>query len=172
MKMIDVSKVRVFRVCLFVLFMLFMRIGWASNDDSTYNIVDFGAKGDGITDNTQFINRTIEDCSLRGGGTVIIPEGTFLTGSILLKSKVNLFLESNAVVKGINNLEKYRSISDLNQDEAYYKVKPRNWNKALLLGDQVEDVSITGEGVIDGAHIQDKKGEEGMRGHNILFLSR
>lgn len=33
MKMIDVSKVRVFRVCLFVLFMLFMRIGWASNDD-------------------------------------------------------------------------------------------------------------------------------------------
>ena len=140
MKMIDVSKVRVFRGSLFVLFMLFMRIGWASNDDSTYNIVDFGAKGDGITDNTQFINRTIEACTLRGGGTVIIPEGTFLTGSILLKSKVNLFLESNAVVKGINNLEKYRSISDLNQDEAYYKVKPRNWNKALLLGDQVEGV--------------------------------
>ena len=48
MKMIDVSKVRVFRGSLFVLFMLFMRIGWASNDDSTYNIVDFGAKGDGI----------------------------------------------------------------------------------------------------------------------------
>lgn len=87
--MIDVSKVRVFRGSLFVLLMLFMRIGWASNDDSTYNIVDFGAKGDGITDNTQFINRTIEACSLRGGGTVIIPEGTFLTGSILLKSKVN-----------------------------------------------------------------------------------
>ena len=172
MKMIDVSKVRVFRGSLFVLFMLFMRIGWASNDDSTYNIVDFGAKGDGITDNTQFINRTIEACTLRGGGTVIIPEGTFLTGSILLRSKVNLFLESNAVVKGINNLEKYRSISDLNQDETYYKVKPRNWNKALLLGDQVEDVSITGEGVIDGAHIQDKKGEEGMRGPHILFLSR
>ena len=83
MKMIDVSKVRVFRGSLFVLLMLFMRIGWASNDDSTYNIVDFGAKGDGITDNTQFINRTIEACSLRGGGTVIIPEGTFLTGSIL-----------------------------------------------------------------------------------------
>lgn len=87
--MIDVSKVRVFRGSLFVLLMLFMRIGWASNDDSTYNIVDFGAKGDGITDNTQFINRTIEACSLRGGGTVIIPGGTFLTGSILLKSKVN-----------------------------------------------------------------------------------
>ena len=63
MKMIDVSKVRVFRGSLFVLLMLFMRIGWASNDDSTYNIVDFGAKGDGITDNTQFINRTIEACS-------------------------------------------------------------------------------------------------------------
>ena len=64
MKMIDVSKVRVFRGSLFVLLMLFMRIGWASNDDSTYNIVDFGAKGDGITDNTQFINRTIEACLL------------------------------------------------------------------------------------------------------------
>ena len=38
MKMIDVSKVRVFRGSLFVLLMLFMRIGWASNDDSTYNI--------------------------------------------------------------------------------------------------------------------------------------
>lgn len=55
MKMIDVSKVRVFRGSLFVLLMLFMRIGWASNDDSTYNIVDFGAKGDGITDNTHHL---------------------------------------------------------------------------------------------------------------------
>ena len=44
MKMIDVSKVRVFRGSLFVLLMLFMQIGWASNDDSTYNIVDLELK--------------------------------------------------------------------------------------------------------------------------------
>ena len=85
MKMIDVSKVRVFRGSLFVLLMLFMRIGWASNDDSTYNIVDFGAKGDGITDNTQFHQQDNRSLFLRGGGTVIIPGELFLTGSILLK---------------------------------------------------------------------------------------
>ena len=94
-----------------------------------------------------------------------------MTGSILLRSKVNLFLESNAVVKGINNLEKYRSISDLNQDETYYKVKPRELEQGIAFREiKLEDVSTQERGVIDGAHIQDKKGEEGMRGPHILFF--
>ncbi len=172
MKMLDVSKVGSFRESLFISLILFVQISWASNDGDIYNVVSFGAKGDGVTDNTLFINRAIEACFLAGGGTVVIPEGTFLTGSILLKSKVNLFLERNSVVRGIDDLRKYRSISDFNMDEAYYKVKPRNWNKALFLGDRVEDISITGDGVIDGAHIRDEEGEEGMRGPHILFLSR
>lgn len=140
--------------------------------DTIYDITTFGAKGDGETDNTPFINRAIEVCSRQGGGTVVIPEGTFLTGSVLLKSKVNLYLRKGAVLKGVPDLSKYVSISEFNKSGDYYMVKPVNWNRALLLGDRVDHLSISGEGMIDGGHVEDKYGEEHMRGPHILFLSR
>src|SRR5690606_16700595 len=56
----------------------------------TYNIVDFGAKSDGTTINTQSINNAITTCSQKGGGVVLIPGGYWLTGPVKLKSNVNL----------------------------------------------------------------------------------
>lgn len=137
-----------------------------------YLITRFGAKGDGKTDNTETINRTIRICSRKGGGTVVIPAGTFLSGTIRLESFVCLYLEKGAVIKGIDELEKYQSVLQDNKEERYYMVKEENWNKALILGDKVHHISITGEGVIDGSHVIDEKGEEGMRGPHALFLSR
>ena len=66
--------------------------------DYTVNIVDFGAKGDGIVLNTKAINDAIKDVNQRGGGKVIIPEGIWLTGPIELLSNVNLYTEQNALV--------------------------------------------------------------------------
>jgi polygalacturonase len=62
------------------------------------NIKDFGAKGDGVTLNTQAINDAIKEVNSKGGGTVVIPEGLWLSGPIELLSNVNLYTERNSLV--------------------------------------------------------------------------
>ena len=76
-----------------------------------YDITGFGAKGDGTTINTQYIQKAIDMCSLDGGGQVYIPNGIFLTGTVILKSNVELYLEAQAVLKGSPNMSDYSSIS-------------------------------------------------------------
>lgn len=102
---------------------------------SDYEITEYGAKADGLTLNTQSIQKAIDQCSINGGGTVIVPPGVFLTGSISLKNHVTLYLTKNAVLRGSTNIAEYSNSQNL---------------QALVSVYQVEDVSITGEGVIDG----------------------
>lgn len=64
----------------------------------TKNLRDFGAKGDGVTLNTTYIQTAIDELSRLGGGRLIIPQGVWLTGPIEMKSNVNLHLERNAVL--------------------------------------------------------------------------
>lgn len=133
----------------------------------TFNILDYGATGDSLTLNTQAFNDAITACVAMGGGTVIVPEGIFLTGTILLKSNITLYLMPGAVIKGTSDLSQY--IPYVPADETRGPEHFR-WNRALLLGDHVEHVNIEGSGVIDGNHVTDPNGEEGMRGpHAILF---
>ena len=71
-----------------------------SHQGNTYDIMTYGAKGDGQTDDAAAIQRAINACSAAGGGTVIIPAGhTFLCGPLYLKSYVNLHLEPNSPMK-------------------------------------------------------------------------
>lgn len=100
-----------------------------------YNILGFGAVADGKTLSTAFIQAAIDKATENGGGTVIVPEGAFLTGSIVLKTGVELHLEKNAVILGSINPFDYRGLN--------------RW-KALILADGQENISITGEGTIDG----------------------
>jgi len=131
------------------------------------NILDHGAVGDGLTLNTQAFNEAIRDCAARGGGRVVVPDGVFLTGTIHLVSHVDLFLEQGAEIKGTSDLNQY--VPYVPADESRGPEHFR-WNRALLLGDHVEDVSIEGNGSINGDHVFDPRGEEGMRGpHTILF---
>ncbi|HUX59581.1 MAG TPA: glycosyl hydrolase family 28-related protein, partial [Bacteroidales bacterium] len=60
---------------------------------TSFNILDFGAKGDNLTVNTKAINSAIEKVSEKGGGTVVIPSGTFISGTVVLLSNVNLHFE-------------------------------------------------------------------------------
>ncbi|HEX9600872.1 MAG TPA: glycosyl hydrolase family 28-related protein, partial [Mariniflexile sp.] len=75
--------------------------------DKVFNIVDFGAVADGETNNTKAIKEAITACNEAGGGKVIIPSGTFLTGPIHLKSNVNLHLEAGAEVLFSKNAGDY-----------------------------------------------------------------
>ncbi len=112
-----------------------------------YNIIDFGAVSDGKTINTSAIQKAIDKCS-ESGGRVIVPSATFMSGSIELKSNVELYLEQGAHLLASDRLEDY------NNEDAYVQ----NWSgvgegrvrKHFILCVEQENLSITGLGTIDG----------------------
>jgi len=98
------------------------------------NIVDLGAKGDGITDNTRVIQKAIDEASASGNGKVIVPAGTFLTGVIHIKSNVEISLAENAVWLGSAKRIDYG---------------PKDASPLIVAKGQ-HNFSITGKGTIDG----------------------
>lgn len=109
--------------------------------NQTYNIADFGAVGDGITKNTQIFNSVIQKCSGAGGGQVIVPPGIFLTGPITMASHVNLHLEAGAIILFSGDLEDY---------PLQYSSSGKASMPSLINGSGLEDVAITGNGIING----------------------
>ena len=112
--------------------------------NDTFNIVRFGAIADGITLNTQSINNAISDCSNKGGGVVLIPQGLWLTGPIILKSNVNLHISRAALLQFTADKSQYPLV--LGDFEGH--ASPRN--QSPITGINLTNVAITGEGVIDG----------------------
>ncbi len=100
-----------------------------------FNIFDFGAIADGKTMNTRSIQSAIDAANTNGGGRVVIPKGRFLSGTVLLKSKVELHLMEGAVLLG-------------STDPAHY-IKISRW-MAIVLADNQENIAITGKGEING----------------------
>ena len=124
------------RVALFILISIVIAVKGAD-----VNISLLKAVGDGKTDNTLIIQKAIDSCSLTGGGTVIIPMGTFLTGPIFFKSNVSLFLQSGSVLLGIANLDVYtNAFPNFTSPES----------PALLYAKDVNNIGIYGTGIIDG----------------------
>jgi len=135
-----------------------------------FNIKDFGAKGDGKTVNTEFINKAIEACEQAGGGMVVVPKGTFMTGTVVMKSNVNLYLEEGSILKGMNDLSAYKAYVPQKDMHKYGMAYFPNWTRGLIIATGTTNFSITGKGIIDGSHVEDPKGEEGKRGpHAIVF---
>lgn len=117
-----------------------------------YNITDFGAVPDGKTNNTTAIQLTIDKASADGGGRVIIPAGTFLTGSIQLKSNVDLNLQAGAVLLGSTNPYDY-----FNAEKSASPESPKtddNSELGLILAIGAENISLSGTGTIDGQGLQ------------------
>jgi polygalacturonase len=135
----------------------------------TFDVRDYGARGDGQTLDTAALNSAIEVCSKAGGGQVRVPPGKYLSGTIHLRSHVTLCLEAGAVLMGTTNLVAYE------QPEVpsfMPEAKWGKWHRALLVGENLEQVTLIGPGLIDGQKVYDPTGEEHMRGpHTINFVS-
>ena len=115
-------------------FYLFLLIHLKTLVFAQYLIADFGAIADGKTLNSTAIQAAIDTCFRRGGGKVIVPKGVFLTGTIVLKSGVNLHFTEGSVLLGSSRREDYQK---------------NDWY-ALILAKGQKNVKITGKGVIDG----------------------
>ncbi len=117
---------------------------FAQKDSRFLFITDFGAKGDGNTINTVAIQNAVDKCA-ETGGIVVVPSGVFLTGSIEMKSNVELNLQKGATILGSPRLSDY----------AEHKPQLRSYNDAFLrfslfYAERQSNISITGTGTIDG----------------------
>jgi polygalacturonase len=113
-----------------------------------YNIRDFGAAGDGVTLDTAAIQRAIDACTEAGGGTILVPPGTWLTGTIYLKSHVNLHLMAGATLLGSSRREDYNPDDIFPENPVFSRENVTGAH--LIIAYQADHVSITGEGTVDG----------------------
>lgn len=124
---------------LFFLLTLSLQSAWG---ETIFNVLNYGAKGDGRTDDTAAIQKAIDACSQAGGGQVTLPTGhTFMAGPIQLKSNIDLHLEVGAILLA-------------NPDESIYELSAFGENRGegmmWLWCKDIENLSITGRGTIDG----------------------
>lgn len=130
------------RICLCLLSLVcsasLLRAEWV-------NMKQAGAASDGMKLNTELINNTIERLAEGGGGTLYFPAGTYLTGSIRLKSNITVHLEAGATLKFSDNFDHYLPFVEMR----YEGVMMKSF-KPLIYAVDAENITIKGEGTLDG----------------------
>ena len=110
----------------------------------TFDISRYGAKPDGLTLNTAAINQAIDMASAAGGGVVVVPRGAWLTGAIVLKSNVNLHLNTGALVVFNPNRDDFPLV------EANFEGVETYRCQSPISATNAENIGITGDGIFDG----------------------
>ncbi len=113
----------------------------ASLGTRVYDVRQFGAKGDGTTLDTAAIQAAIDACTKDNGGTVLVPAGDFVCGTIELKSNVTLHLATKGRLLGSPRMEDYK---------AGNRIPPGNGNIVFVSAANAENITIEGRGTIDG----------------------
>ncbi|MFY0598117.1 MAG: right-handed parallel beta-helix repeat-containing protein [Cyclobacteriaceae bacterium] len=134
----------------------------------TYNVMDFGAIGDGITKDTQAVQDAIDACTKSGGGTVLIPSGkTVVVGTIYLKDFVTLHIENGGTLLGSPDIADYATDTHKNM----YKKEP-HMNRCLIFAKNAKSFAIEGYGTIDGnGHPQNLNNKNGGRPMLMRFMN-
>lgn len=140
-----------------------------SNGARIYNVRSYGAKGDGTTLDTAALQGAIDACNGDGGGTVLIPAGTFVTGTVELKSNVTLHIAAAGKILGSVRAQDYQAVDaiPLHGDST---LEDGNW--ALVYGVHADNVTVEGPGTIDGQGIQFHSPERGVPPRSGLSGSR
>lgn len=141
----------------------------ATSPGREFDIRKHGAVGDGVALDTGAINHAIDTCAQTGGGVVRLPAGRYLSGTVRLQSHVTLQFDAGATLVGTTNLALYQQP---NPPDFMPEARWGKWHRALLVGENLEDVALTGSGTIDGNKVFDPTGEERMRGpHALVFVN-
>lgn len=113
--------------------------------DRICNVFDYGARGDGTTDNTQAFTKAISACAKLGGGKVIVPAGTWRSGPLKLESNINLEIQKDATILFSTNFADYLPpVFSRFEGVEYYNYAPP------IYANNAENIAITGEGTLDG----------------------
>ena len=111
-----------------------------------FDITKFGAVADGKSDATEAIRKAIDECNKAGGGRVVVPAGTFLTGAIHLKSNVNLYVSEGATLKFSTDPDQYLPAVYTRWEGT----ECMNYS-ALIYAFEQENIAVTGSGTLDGS---------------------
>src|SRR6266511_2540446 len=113
-----------------------------------FDVRDYGATGDGTTNDTPAVNRAIAAANTAGGGTVRFPAGTYLAGSsVHMMSEVTLSLDAGATLLGAAS---GYDVPEPNPNEAYQDFGHSHFHDAMIWGDSLRNIGFVGAGVIDG----------------------
>ena len=116
---------------------------------SMFDVMAFGATGDGETTDTQAIQKAIDTCAESGGGTVYFAPGTYISGSIHMKSDVTLHLDTGATIRASveeSDFDPYETLdykTDSDKETTYF-------HYSLIWGENISNVAIIGQGTVDG----------------------
>lgn len=139
-----------FELLIYCLICSFISVAISANSQSqpktnVYDIRSFGAVSDTITVNTVAIQTAIDKCNAAGGGVVLVSGGSYVTGTIYLKSNVCLRIEAGATILGSKNIEDYTT----DTDRTMYIGEP-HMDRCLIFARDAQNISIEGYGTIDG----------------------
>ncbi len=121
-----------------------MKLSSNGSAPHSFNVRDYGAAGNGEVLDTQAIQAALDACSQQGGGTVFVPAGNYLTGSIFLRSNITLYLDAGAVLLGSENPADYPIIHSRWEGAEQQTYAP------LIGGSRLQNIAIVGRGAIDG----------------------
>ncbi len=109
-----------------------------------FNVKDFGATGDGATNDTSALQAAVEAASQVGGGTVFVPASQYVTGSIFLRDNITLFIDAGAVLLGSENIADYPLVT------MRWEGVTKPTRAPLITGDGLHHIAVIGRGVING----------------------
>ncbi len=110
-----------------------------------YVVTDLGAVGDSTTVNTKALQSAIDAISAKGGGLLVIPKGTFLSGALFFKPGVNLLIEQDGILKSTTKMADFPPIY------TRWEGIERYWTPAFLNFIGMKNVEVTGPGLVDGS---------------------
>ena len=140
--------IRFFLICTFLISLSVISCSSGQVDNKPakrYLITDFGAVTDPNTVNTKAIQDAIDKCAADGGGTLVVPAGTYITGAIFFKQGVNLEIGENGVLKGTTNMADYKLV------QTRWEGEERIWVSALVNVFDMTGFRMFGKGTIDGS---------------------
>jgi polygalacturonase len=166
-------------LCLFLLLLILASFTTLSAQSSTkqprptqFNIRDYGAVGDGKALDTPAINRAIEAAAAAGGGTVLFPAGTYASFSIHLQSNIALYLDQGATLLAADPAEgrgQY-DLAEASANTTFQDFGHSHWHNSLIWGENLENVSILGPGMIYGKGLtRDTPRKEGIGNKTIAL---
>jgi len=132
-----------------------------------YNIREYGTTGNGTTLDSPAIQKAIDVCAKNGGGTVFIPSGKYLCGTIHMRSHIHILFEKGALLLGSNDLNDFDPLEETPSNCEYQDISHSYFHRSLFHAEYVEDIAITGFGEIDMQSTWDEV-NEWYRGAKII----
>jgi polygalacturonase len=144
------TRASVIVICLCLLFSAFA----SAEEKTAFNVRSFGAAGDGENLDSPAINKAIQAAAQAGGGTVLVPAGTYLSGSIHLTNNINLYLDAGAVILGAPQNTNAYDPAEPFEGHAYQDAGHTYFHNSLIWGENLTNISITGPGTINGGGLE------------------